>query len=400
MRRLLTLSPGTPSGGEGGYVTLQSQAVPVIPPLRERCITFFSFLCSPYRVTIISYCLHRCRAWLLLLWQWLSRQPSGALRACLDLPILPVQGQGLLPLPDKSLASTVVLQLPSQSQQRDLGLVAVLEALGLHVLDAAFPLPVRELLLHHAHPLSGPGVLEALSAQQQQQRLGGGKKGEASPGHMLLHERLQALSSSERRCLRLALLSEDCLLALKGGQSQKLLALLRSLPIFESAVTPRSQAAIAEAEGGSHEERQPGAAAFVDLTGLCYLEPAGFDAAPLLACYQGQPGQAAISAAPKFARTMDGELAEGRLMVQCLGVKAVTGSEMFKQVRVAALSNRGINMAGGTHSVIPIPTPHALFMLPLATAAPAFPGPGCTEPRSEGCGGAGAPGAAAGSPQA
>lgn len=289
-----------------------------------------------------------CRSWLQLLWQWLSRQPQGALRECLGLPLLPVQDRQLLPLPDRQIGSTALLDLEQRQGRQgsatgatpatvdattattvataagdggDGGsgaapvppddVLQVLLQLGCHAVDAAsFQLPVRELLSSHVHPMSAIGALHALyaanqghSRPQQQQQQGQAHAPEQPP----VVARAHALPATFRHLLRTFLLTEECLAAASPGSGvgagtaagaagaaaarSPLLLLLSSLPLYEGVPTTLTHMAPSGAS--------PPAVVFVDLLGACYVEPQDFDASTVLACYcDGQPAAAAAALVP------------------------------------------------------------------------------------------------------
>ncbi|GAX84471.1 hypothetical protein CEUSTIGMA_g11891.t1 [Chlamydomonas eustigma] len=279
------------------------------------------------------------KEWLQALWTWLARQPSGALKHCLKLPLIPVQGNnGMIPLVLKSDKSIAVLRFQGSlkaslqhyadsNEQHEEQLMAILKRLGCYEVDThTFILPYQVLLQGHVHDLSALGVLEALHAvvQLRWERLqgeqdsvlgtghqGGGMKNsgtESSAAASMLKDMLKGSDLKDRRLLRASVLTENALMSASSASQSKgkhLLSLLASLPLYELVMPSRDvagtdgsyQAATGQAFYPSVHDT-PAVVVYdsevglqagnecVDLLGECFLEASGFNASPVLACYR------------------------------------------------------------------------------------------------------------------
>jgi len=257
-----------------------------------------------------------------------------------NLPILPIQANRLTPLVDKARSASSAILQPGSHE--DGALKEVLIQLGCQVVDTSFPIPISELLSSHVHSLSGVGVLEALLAVATTHGAEQGDKGQTSRWDA----RLERLGACDRSCLRLALLTDECLKAISGlsqPRGQRLLNLLKELPMYESAASPKplsnmnsvSEAALMSSSQGC----SLGTPCFVSLRGDLFIEPLGFDASSFLACYaavgdQLLPGAPLNPERPTYVRVRDDQPWERALLSQYLGVRAITASDMFTQVSI------------------------------------------------------------------
>jgi hypothetical protein len=215
------------------------------------------------------------REWLQGLWQWLSvRRTDLPLLLSTDWPLLPVQGNQLVPL--QPLSSSPVVA-PGADSWPD-GLAAVLQKLGCFVLDSAgFELPLEVLQQHCVHRPSGAGVAAAICAA-----LGWG--GSAAAGQRLteLTEQQQLagqaaggrLTVDDATILRAFLLHQRWFSsAAAGGDAgqRALLLVAQQLPLYELANKSLMQQASEVEQQGQEVLRH----VTVVLSAGCCLAPAG-----------------------------------------------------------------------------------------------------------------------------
>ena len=271
------------------------------------------------------------RAWAELLWQWLSRQPPLSFKCFYALPILPVQGRRMVFLADKGSASLAILHQGSDWSEEERVLRDILIGLGCHIVDTSFPIPVTDLLSSHVHPFTSIGVLEALWALRSME----GKEGSTvadDTAAMFWDTRLAQLGAFERNHLRQFLLSERCLKEISDvshPRGERLCFLLKELPIYLSASCPLRHLHCPDDFVESAEVKPK---IFTSLIGDPFIEPPGFDASSLLACYVALcKTLAPVLATPKYVRVCDRHPADRDLLSQYLGVKTISASDMFTQ---------------------------------------------------------------------